>query len=244
MHSGAESVAGFELAVVLGVLLVFGLMLAFIIRSERKGRGTKLQISQSLGFTPMSEPPPELIRKINQLYQNIRGNRDEPEEVKYELQNVSHKRLADSEMFIFDLINTSGDDDSYTEVQAVAMISHHLSLPNCVIFPKADINGPLTNLGNQVLGWVVSKFGNPVEFPQFPEFEQRYLVSSPDPDGTRQFLDDSKLRRLAKTRLLGIHAREDMFTLSHINMSAMSLTRESMSERVNQAMDVFSIFSS
>jgi len=62
-----------------------------------------------------------------------------------------------------------------------------------------------------------------------------------DPDGTRQFLDDGKLPHLAETKLTAIHAGGDIFTLSGTDMLARSLTEEIMSERVDQAMGVFSI---
>jgi hypothetical protein len=145
-------------------------------------------------------------------------------------------------MFIFDLIDTSGEDDSYTEKQAVAIISPRLNLPAFVIFPKMDIDGAAASIANNIFGWMISKMGNPVEFPHFPEFEQRYLVSSPDPDGTRQFLDEGKLGRFGETRLIGIHAGGDIFTLSRIDMAAQPLTKKMMSERVDQAISVFSIF--
>jgi len=60
-----------EILVIICIVLFFGLTVFLIVRSERKGRGTKLQISRSLGFTPL-EPSPELAQKISQLYENLR----------------------------------------------------------------------------------------------------------------------------------------------------------------------------
>jgi len=230
-----------EILVVISIVLLFGLTVFLIVRSERKGRDTKLQISRSLGFTPL-EPSPELVQKISQLYQNLRKTQPDKSGDIYKLQSVSSKRMVDCEMIIFDLIDTSGDDNSYTEVQAVAMIAPHLTLPAFALFPRADLDGPLTNMANKVMGWVISRFGDPVSFPEFPEFERRYLVSSLDAEGTRRFLDEIRLQRLANTRLIGIHAGGDIFTLSHIATSAKPLTREIMNERIRQAMDVYSIF--
>jgi hypothetical protein len=150
--------------------------------------------------------------------------------------------MPDCDMVLFDLVDTSGDDTSTTEKQAVAVISHHLHLPPFVIFPKLSTEGGLTDLANRVIGYVVAKFGQPVEFPEVPEFDQRYFVSSPDPEGTRQFLDESRLRRLAKTGLAGINACGDIFTLSRIDLAARTIRRETVGERVNQALDVFAIF--
>ncbi len=229
------------LATVLAILLLFGLIVAWMIRSERHDREAKLQISRSLGFTPM-DPTPELVRKMTQLCRNIRVNRDHTDEAKYEMQNVSSKRLPDGEMLIFDLITTSGGESDYTEKQAVAIISPVLNLPTFVIFPKADIDGGIAKVGNQVIAWAMSKMGDLVEFPQSPEFSQRYLVSSPDPSSTRQFLDDGRLQGLAKTRLIQTQAGGDIFTLSRVDMFAKAITRETMTEHVNRAMELFAIF--
>jgi hypothetical protein len=194
-----------------------------------------------LGFTPI-DPDPELVRKITRLYSDIRATGPNGAGESYELQNVFGKRMLDGELYLFDLVNTSGEDDSYTEVQAVAVVSPHLALPAFMLTPRSDMEGVVSMLGNQLLAWVISKFGNPVEFPESPQFERRYLVSSPDPGGVRRFLDEERLHRLAKTRLMGVHAGGDLFTVARIDLSARSLTQEMISERVSQAMDVFSIF--
>ncbi len=232
---------GIQLAAVLAILLLFGLIVVWMIRSERRDRETKLQISRSLGFTPM-DPTPELVRKMTQLYRDIRVNRDHADTAKYEMQNVSSKRLPDGEMLIFDLINTSGGESDYTEKQAVAIISPVLDLPTFVIFPKADIDGALAKVGNQVIAWAMSKMGNLLDFPQSPEFSQRYLVSSPDPARTRQFLNDGRLQGLAKTRLIQTQAGGDIFTLSRVDMFTQAITQETTAEHVNRAKELFDLF--
>ncbi len=97
-------------------------------------------------------------------------------------------------------------------------------------------------MGNQVIGWAMSKRGDLVEFPQSPEFSQRYLVSSPDPASTRQFLDDGRLQGLAKTRLMQTQAGGEIFTLSRVDRFAQAITRETMAEQVNRAMEWFALF--
>lgn len=230
-----------ERLIALGIILLFAAIFIFLIRMERRGRAARRQMIQALGFTPI-EPPPELSQKIFQLYDNIRGQRNRSAREKYRLRNVASKTLPDAEMYIFDLIDTSGSDSDTVEQQAVAILSPHLSLPAFILYPKADTEGPLTNLSNRVLNWVVSKFGDPVAFPEHPEFERKYLVSSPDPASTRQFLDDTRIHRLEHTRLLTIQAGDDLFTLTHMEIPQKPISQESLGERVNLARDVFSIF--
>jgi hypothetical protein len=230
-----------ECAIVLLILAIGGVGILWIIRSQRKERETKLRISQSLGFSPM-QPTPEILRKIAHLYHAVRTDRNNPDEDKYQLENVATKRMPNCDLFIFDLVDTSGSETSYPEQQAIAVVSPHLNLPAFLIFPKADIDSSLTTLGNRFLGWVISKLGNVVEFPQYPEFGNKYLVSSPDPEGTRQFLDESRLHHLATTRLLNIHACGDVFSLTKMEIGAKSLTEETMRERVVLALNLFSIW--
>jgi hypothetical protein len=230
-----------KLITVMIILATFGLIVFAMIRSERNRRAVQQNLAQALGFTPI-EPSPELTKKFADFYIRIRSNWVSANQDQYELQNVYQKRLPDGEMLIFDLLDHSGNDTSYTESAAVAVISPHLDLPYFSIFPKADVEGPLAKLGNKFLTWIVSNAGNPVAFPENPEFEKRYLVSSTDPFGTHEFLDDTRLRRLRKTPLMSISAGGDMFTASRIETGAPRLTKEILTERVVRATEVFSIF--
>lgn len=234
--------AEIKLMVVALVIGLFALIVTWMILAERKSRAAQRQALQSLGLAAVDPPPGDLAQKIAQLYRAIRKHHRHAANDRYELRNVFGKRLHHGEMYIFDLVNTSGDEDSVTESQAVAMVSPHLNLPPFMIVPKSDIPGLTSDLGNKLLGWVVERFGNLVEFPQAPEFTQRYLVSSPEPDAVRQFLDETRLRRLAKTRLVGVHASGDIFTLARMDMMAKSDTRQLLSERIDQAQAVFTIF--
>lgn len=181
---------------------------------------------------------------MNKLYQSLRSKQAATTSDNYELENVFIKQLPDGQMILFDLIDPSGEDNSYLENQAVAIISPQLNLPPFLVFPQADQEGALANVANKVLGWLVSQISQPVEFSRFPEFQQRYLVSSPAPEATRQFLDEYKLRRLANTSHLTIHARENIFTSAHIDVGASSLSIDLITARVQQALELFSIFQS
>jgi hypothetical protein len=224
-----------SLFIFLGFLLIFVAVVYLLIVSNRRNRDKKRQIAQSLGFTPI-EPDAVLTMCISQLYQ--RGETTQT----HELRNVLRKVLPDGEMILFDLVETSGNDDSYPEQQAVAVISHYLNLPPFMIFPKADTDGVVTNLANKVLEWFISKVGTPLEFPEVPEFQERYLLTSSDEASTRRFLNESILRRLAQTRLLVIHAGGDVFSLSHFDTSGNTFSHEKLSETVKQAMDIYMIF--
>ncbi len=232
--------ASMELLSVLLVLAIVAGTVALMIRARRREQQTKAQVSRSLGFAPI-QPSPELRGKIAHLYCATRTDRNNVDESKYELENVAVRHMPDCDLHIFDLVDSSGGETSYPEQQAVAVVSPYLSLPAFMIFPKADMDGSLTKLGNQFLGWIFSRLGTPVGFPESPEFENKYLVSSPEPDDTRRFLDAARLHQLAHTRLLSVHACGDVFTLSRIGqIDARSATSGTIGERVDVALSLFS----
>lgn len=228
---------GFGLVLVIAVLALFGLAIVWIIRSERAGRSARARVSQALGFAPFT-PEPDLIRRIAELHQRPGG----PGSEGYRLENVSRKRVVDGEVILFDLIDASGDDVNVAETQAVGTRSSALNLPAFALFPKTDIAGPLGALANQAMTWLVARFGDPVDFPQVPEFGQRYFVSSRDPEDTRRFLDESRLRRLASTRLLAIRAGGDLFTVSRIDRAAAPDRPETIRQRLQDAHFVYTVF--
>jgi hypothetical protein len=232
---------GFGLIAVLVILGLFGLAIFYMVRSERKDAQVKRSIIDSLGFAPV-EVTPELTQRFVDFHNRIRDKWVREKHREYELRNVARKLLPDYEVIIFDLIDHGGNDTSYLETQAVAVISPHLELPAFSLFPKVNVEGATANLGNKLLTWIVKNAGSPVAFPDFPEFEKRYLVSSNEPYETEEFLDEIRLRRLSKTSMMSISASGDMFTVSEIGASNRQSSIEAVSARVNLAAEIYSIF--
>jgi hypothetical protein len=110
------------------------------------------------------------------------------------------------------------------------------------LFPKVDADGVTASLANKFLQWVLSRFDTPLDFSHVPEFERRYVVVSPDPEGTRRFLDEIRLNRLAQTRMINLYAGGNAFALSQFATAPKPLDLETMKERVRLAMDILSIF--
>ena len=233
----------FEISILLGILVLFGWIIFFMFRAEYRGRQKKRQLSRAMGFTPL-DPSPELIQKITTLYHALRVKPSAASANIFELQNVATKQLPDGTMFLFDLLDTSGEDNSYVENQAVAISSPHLTLPYFLVFPKTDHEGRLAEMANQFLSWLIARFGQPIDFSQYPKFHSRYIVSSPAPETTRLFLDERKIRRLANTRLLTIYAGEQLFTCTQIGDTATPISRAGLTARIQQAHALFSIFQS
>jgi hypothetical protein len=221
--------------ILVGFFLVFGLLAFAAFYSRRKDKENKRRVWQQLGFTAI-EADALLAEKISSLYQR------EGISNRYELRNLSRKAILDGEMFLFDLVETSGEDDSWIEQQAVAIVSSYLNLPQFVLFPKVDEKYILSGIANRVVEWGMSKIGSPVAISEFPGLDSRYIITSNDPEAVRRFLDESLSHYLANTQMLRIHAAGDIFTSCEIISNSKTSDLENMTQRVDHAMDVFRLF--
>jgi len=216
----------------IGFIVVFGWFLYTFTQSSRKEKETKQLLTQSLGFSSF-EADRSLAGKISSLYQRP-GSKNN-----YQLRHVSRRLIPDGTMFLFDLVDRSGNDDSWVERQAVAIISPSLKLPPFALFPKSNPKYALSGLANQVVEWGMSKIGEPVAFPQYPALGERYVITSRDPEGLRVFMDESLARFFGQTEMYTIHAAGDMFTFAEMDPNFKTADIQSMTRRVNRAMEIF-----
>lgn len=216
----------------IGFLFVFGGILYMSMQSSRKDKETKQLVTQSLGFASC-EADGSLVEKISSLYQRPGSN------PKYQLRHVSRNRIPNGEMFLFDLVDTSGEDDSWAERQAVAVISPALKLPPFAFFPKSNPKYALSGLANQIVEWGMAKIGESVALPQYPALGERYVITSQDADGLRLFMDESLARFFSQTEMYTIHAAGDMFTFAEMDPHFKTADIQSMTRRINRAMEIF-----
>lgn len=225
------------LVVVVLFLLVFTLMIFGTIFFARKEKATKAQLAQVLGMTPVPEPDATLARKIFALYHTSWGT------ASYKLRNVSRRPLADGELFLLDLVDTSGDGDSTTENQAVVIHSPTLRLPPFQFYPKVDPQKyALGGLANKIVEWGVSKAGKPVSFPEYPAFAARYAVTSDDPPAVQRFFDEPMARYFAGTEYYTLHAADDLFVFSEIEPGLKTSDPVQMTRRVDRALEIYRLF--
>lgn len=220
--------------VVLGMIVIFGFLVYRMVIASRKEIERKAQKISSLGFSAV-EPGQDLLDRILSVY---------PEREKtprYVVKNVYRKVMLDGEMVVFDLIDTGGDEDSYLENQAVAVISPELDLPQFALHPQVDMPGWASQMANRLMREVVGRYGELVEFPESPDFQKKYLLTSVEPERIRSFFQPQLLNQLAQTGLLGIRARGNVFTLSSFDPAQNSANEQAMAQRMDQAMHVFMI---
>ncbi len=213
-------------------LPIFGWIVYMSIQSSRKEKENKQQVTQSLGFSSF-EADESLSEKISNLYHRSWSKNS------HRLRHVSRRLIPDGEMFLFDLVDTSGEDDSWTERQAVAIISPSLNLPPFAFFPKSNQKYALSGLANRIVEWGMSKIGEPVAFPQYPAMAERYVITSQDSDGLRSFMDEPLARFFGQTEMYMLHAAGNIFTFAEMDPNFKTGDIQSMTRRVNRAMEIF-----
>jgi len=221
---------------VLGFLLVFGLIVYVAVTSGRKDLQRKQELAQQVGFAPI-DMEPHLADRLSHLYHRPGAQN------KYQVRNAFRRVIPDGEMYLFDLVETSSDEDSYSESQAVAIVSPSLNLPQFTFFPKADSKYALSGVANKILEWGMTKVGTPIAFPEFPEFQSRYIVTSEDdPNLVRRFFDPSLAGYFSRTQMYMLHGTGNIFTFSEMDPQFKKPDQEILSRRVNRALEILRQF--
>ncbi len=218
------------------ILLVFAGMVIFSITVTRRAKEAKAQMAQTLGMTPV-EPDPTLLAQISALYRTP-GNTP-----RYSLHSVTRRSLPGGELFLFDLVDRDIESDSWIERQAVAVRSNTLRLPPFQLYPKVDASKyALGGLANAIVAWGVSKIGTSVQFPEFPAFQGRYIVTSTDPEAARRFFDEDKARYFANTEYFGLRGGGNLFTFAEIEPGSKNNDSSLITRRINRALEIYRLF--
>jgi len=220
----------------LGFLLVFGLIVYLAVTSGRKDFQRKQELAQQAGFAPIVVEP-NLVNRLSRLYHRPGAQN------KYELRNAFRRVIPEGEMYLFDLVETSSDEDSYSENQAVAIISTSLALPQFTCFPKADPKYALSGVANKILEWGMTKVGTPIAFPESPEFQSRYILTSEDdPNLVRRFFEQGLVQFFSRTQMYMLHGMGNIFTFSEMGPQFKKPDQDSLSRRVNRALEILRQF--
>lgn len=192
---------------VIGFVALFALLIYWSIRNYQKTEAQKRETASGLGFTPIKEPDHQLVERIEALYRS-------PQHKQFRLRNVARKLTPDGEMYLFDLSETSGEDSTTLAEQGVAMFSSRLNLPRFTLSVKPDTGGAMMGLADRFMKWAFSMIGRPIDFSQYPAFNERYFVTGPDAAAVQALIDDRLADRLARIQPYNIEAGWDGFAVS------------------------------
>jgi hypothetical protein len=133
-----------------GVILIFGGMVFLMIRASRKELQKKNRQTQQLGFTALEEAPSNLEYRVEELFKLY-------EKQQLEVRELYHRRELDSDVYLFDLVNTQGDD-SEVGSEIFGMISPQLALPrfSLITIPEFDREGMVGSLMYSLLEKVMA----------------------------------------------------------------------------------------
>jgi hypothetical protein len=117
-------------------------------------------------------------------------------------------------LYLFDLWDTRGHDQSSGTGHTVALLSPDFKLPRCALFP--NIKMPV--LGG-VMDWVVQQATNRFGLLRMPPsdcapFDEAYLLLGADESLLRSFFDRERLTRLAQLKNLMVDAQDDLLTFA------------------------------
>jgi hypothetical protein len=197
----------FNLITVLGVLLVFGLIVYLLIRSERRRRGDRNQIAESLGFEPLERLDHEKSQRLITLHQHSSS-----QEIKVE--NAAQKDEARSTLILFDLVDHSGDSVSTLVDAGIAVFSKRLALPRFSLMSRVAEKGRLAEIANRFLEILVGKRKDRIILGTHPQFDERYFLFGEDKARIRALLDEYRQSRLSQSKYRHIEADGDSFTYS------------------------------
>jgi hypothetical protein len=207
--------------------------------AARKETQRKRETAQMLGFTPIT-PDAALTEKITALYRSERTTGQ------VELRNVARKTLNNGEIYLFDLLGHSANQEtSHKADQEAAVFSTSLHLPPFKLFPNLSGEGAVAQLAAQAMRLVFAQNNPLVEFPDDPQFARHCMVVSPDADATRDFFTPARLNYLAHIGPVILKAGGGGFLCSVIDpQQARRKGAEKISLQVQQALDLLEMFAS
>jgi hypothetical protein len=230
--------------VVLGFILVFAAIVYFAFSSSRKYQTEKHQQFTTLGFQAPESTPTQLQARVDDLYLKH-------EQGELALENVYYRRELDQELYVFNLYSTKGEGTELGQ-EIFGMISNQLALPNfsLITIPDFDrdslIGGLMDKLLDKVMVMAQKHLGlQLVDFPDRPEYQDRFAVFGRDPAAVRDFLGRNRLASLQSGSLpLQIAGSGDFLTVDFSVSGSYGDENHDLISQYNKFQEVCRIFMS
>ena len=184
----------------LGILLIFGLIIYFMIRASRREKLEQENQLRGIGFSPLESPPAELERRVEELYQTS-GERE------VRLWSVYHRRELDQDLYLFDAADTRGEGSELGS-EVFGLISNRLALPrfSLITLPDFDraslIGGLMDKLLEKVMSYAEGHLRlQRIELPDRPELDDKVILFGRDPSALREMLDRVGLYTLTSAEM-------------------------------------------
>jgi len=223
------------LIVSVGVLALVAFLVFKLVQHVKQQNEERRASLRLLGFEPLTPADADQLDKLKDLCRRFKGD-------SFRIDDVMLRNGSDHRLLLFDLTDTSGDNDSK---QQLAVVSRRLALPRFTLYPRLELEGRLAAFANSVIEKLVGHGGKTVRFSSHPAFERRHFVKGEDEDAIRRFFDAARLEALAAKQYLMLEAGGDGFTVGRVQLpgQAQGPERADLAERVREAEELLRLFS-
>ena len=214
---------------------IFVLASALVIYFKLKSRKEAIRQKQKIlgmGFREIDPPDPAFVANLIRLSQMTPGQLN--------VSNVFYRRDLECELYLFDMWDTTGEDDVHNG--GVAILSDQLHLPRFTLIPRIPSEGGLSDLANSLLDKIPIPGIKNIPIENDPQFARNYRLLGKDEDDVRHFFDETKLRILDDTSYWMIEAEGNMFIFDKQKLDpAHKKINNPVEERIRDAMTAFQI---
>ena len=199
----------FAVLFVLFIVLLVGGLIYWMYTRDKKHSAQKQNAALEMGFQLLKEIDPDLTNRIVQLHQKSKGQN-------LRVRNVFERPQSDCTLYLFDLLDYSGDSVTYLADGAIAVLSPSLHLPRFSIYPRIGDRGRVSGWANALLEKMALSRMNPIVLGTNPYFEKNYFLFGENEQEVQEVLTDYNLSYFSEYKFWHIEAEGDLFTFANL----------------------------
>jgi hypothetical protein len=223
--------------VVLGFILFFGWMIVWMSRSTKQQKQERADMAAMLGFQPVLKT--EYVKLKSRLaHINPKHGSNSKE-----LRDVFVKHLPEGDLYLYDLLDNSGDSSNVIQNRALALVVTGKQFPRFVISARLSMPGMLAQLANKVIVWAVGYQMTIFDFPEVPDFNEHFVVAGEEELAVKNLLNSSILHRIKGYEWIFLAGGGDTLEYSpQFEKYTGKKDINYLSARINSALDVMRLF--
>ncbi len=229
----------YAVLLILFSVLVVGVIIYWLYTRAKKQSAQKQNAALEMGFQLEKEVEPELTNRIVQMHQKSKSQN-------LRVRNIYKRTQSDCTLYLFDVLDYSGDSVTYLVDGAIAVLSPSLHLPRFSIYPRIGDRSRVSGWANALLERMALSRMNPIVLGTNPYFEKNYFLFGENEEEVEEFLTDDNLNYFNEYKFWQIEAEGDLFTFANLesrrNVGASLQT--DLGSRLQEALNLFELFRS